>query len=71
MNNYIILDKKKHLKRLLKFKNNLNLKESFKNNRTTILENEDIQISIDKTIIRILIFCKDDVERYVNLFTKE
>lgn len=68
MNNYIILNKHKNFKNILKIIHSLNLQKSFKNNRTTIWENDDLQISIDKTIIRILIFSNDDIIRYRHLF---
>lgn len=68
MNNYIILNKRKYLKHVQVIMQILALKKSFKNRRTTIWESNDIQISIDKSIIRILIFSKNDIAHYRNLF---
>lgn len=71
MSNYIILNKRKNKKRILEIAKQLGLYNSFSNKRTTILENDDMQISIDKTIIRIFIYSCEDVAYYFNLFTKE
>lgn len=69
MNNYIILNKKKNIKNITKQISQLHLYKSFKNRRTTIWENEDIQVSIDKYIIRILIYSKKDLNYYKEIFT--
>ncbi len=71
MNNYIILDKKKKKKFVLKFINKANFKKTLNNKRTTIWENDHMQISIDKLIIRILIYNKNEIEYYNNIFSKE
>ena len=68
MNNYIVLNKRKNIKKISKKIIQLNLYKSFKNRRTTIWENEDMQISIDKYIIRILIYSKIDFDFYKNFF---
>lgn len=68
MNNYIVLNKRKNIKKISKKIIQLNLYKSFKNRRTTIWENEDMQISIDKYIIRILIYSKNDFDFYKNFF---
>lgn len=68
MNNYIILNKKKNKKKVLSIIKELKLKKTFKNHRTILWENDDIQISIDNTIIRIIIFSIHDVKYYNNLF---
>lgn len=70
MKNYIILNKRKNLKKVLKIINNLNLKKSFKNKRTTIWENDNLKVSIDNSIIRVLIYSKDDILVYTDLFIK-
>lgn len=68
MNNYIILNKRKYLKHVQVIMQILELEKSFKNRRTIIWESNDLQISIDKSIIRILIFSKKDIIHYRNLF---
>lgn len=67
MNNYITLNKKKNIKKINDIIHNLKLSNTLKNKRTSIWENEDIEISIDKSIIRILIYCNDDIQYYSNL----
>lgn len=70
MNNYIILNKNRNIKRITNLLKSHNLLKSFKNSRTEIWENDDLQISIDKSIIRVLIFSEHDLERYIKLLTK-
>lgn len=70
MNNYIILNKKKNINKISNILNDLELKKTFKNKRTEIWENDDLQISIDKSIIRILIFSNNDVEHYKKIITR-
>lgn len=67
MTKYIILNKKKNIKKIQKIINNLNLSNTLKNKRTSMWENDDIQINIDKSIIRILIYSIDDVTYYSNI----
>lgn len=71
MNNYILLDKKENLKHVKSLINKLKMKKTLENYRTKIWENDDIQISIDRLIIRILIYSKKDIEYYLKLFAKE
>ena len=71
MNNYITLNKKNNTKKILRTIKQLGLKKCLKNSRTTIWENDDLQISIDKSIIRILIYSKDDISYYHSIFTEE
>lgn len=61
---YIILNKNKNTKKMKQIIKKLNLSKSIENKRTTIWKNEDIQISIDKSIIRILIYSISDEEKY-------
>lgn len=71
MSNYITLNKKNNTKKVLKTIKQLGLRKCLKNSRTTIWENDDLQISIDKSIIRILIYSKDDISYYNSIFTEE
>lgn len=64
MNNYIVLDKRKNIKHISSVIHNLQLKNTLKNKRTSIWENDDIEISIDKLIIRIMIYSKEDIKFY-------
>lgn len=64
MNNYIVLDKRKNFSRISSIIKNLNLK----NRRTSIWENDDLEISIDRTIIRVLIFKSKDISYYNEFF---
>lgn len=66
MNNYIVLDKRKNFSRIFSIIKNLNLKNTLKNRRTSIWENDDLEISIDKYIIRIMIYSNEDVQYYTN-----
>jgi hypothetical protein len=66
MNNYIVLDKRKNFSRISSIIKNLNLKNTLKNRRTSIWENDDLEISIDKYIIRIMIYSNEDVQYYTN-----
>lgn len=68
MNNYIILEKRKYIKKVKENIKKLNMKLKLKNTRTAIWNNQDIQISIDKTIIRILIYSKKDIDYYSKIF---
>lgn len=68
MNNYIILNKRKHIKRVHNILDKYNMEKTFKNFRTEIWENDDIQISIDRTIIRVLIFKSKDISYYNEFF---
>ena len=40
---------------------------TLKNKRTSVWENNDLQISIDKSIIRILIYSKNDIQYYTDI----
>ncbi len=66
MNNYIVLDKRKNFSRISSIIKNLNLKNTLKNRRTSIWENDDLEISIDTYIIRIMIYSNEDVQYYTN-----
>ena len=66
MNNYIVLDKRKNFSRISSIIKNLNLKNTLKNRRTSIWENDDLEISIDKYIIRIMIYSNEDVQHYTD-----
>lgn len=66
MNNYIVLNKRKNIKHISSIIQELKLTNTLKNKRTSIWENDDLQISIDKSIIRILIYCKEDIQYYTN-----
>lgn len=68
MNNYIILNKRKYIKRVHNILDKYNMEKTFKNFRTEIWENDDIQISIDRTIIRVLIFKSKDISYYNEFF---
>lgn len=70
MNNYIVLNKRKNIGKINIMLSDLKMFNSLKNRRTEIWENEDIQISIDKTIIRILIYSSNDIAYYTNLITR-
>ena len=70
MNNYIILNKRKNIKHIKDTIRTLNMINTLKNKRTSIWENEDLQISIDKSIIRILVFSSDDLKLYSDLLLK-
>ena len=67
MRNYNILDKKKNIKKINKIIYDLKLTNTLKNKRTCMWENNDIEISIDKSIIRILIYNNDDIQYYNNM----
>lgn len=69
MSNYIVLIKKKNLKKIIKIIENYNMVNTLKNKRTSIWENDDLQISIDKSIIRILIFSKNDIPYYKKILS--
>lgn len=71
MSKYIILNKKKNIKQILNIIEKLCLKNTLKNSRTSIWENDDIQISIDKTIIRILIYSNEDICYYTNILKSD
>lgn len=66
MNNYIVLNKRKNIKHILYIIKNFDLKNTLKNNRTSIWENDDLEISIDKSIIRIMIYSTKDIQHYTN-----
>lgn len=66
MNKYIVLSKKKNLSQLYCIIKDLKLKNTLKNKRTSIWENNDLEISIDKYIIRITIYSNEDVQYYTN-----
>lgn len=70
MNNYIILNKRKNIKRIFSIIKELNMENTLKNKRTSIWENEDLQISIDKALIRILIYSDNDIQHYSNYLLK-
>ena len=67
MSNYIILLKKNNFKKINEFIKNSNMTNTLKNKRTSVWENNDLQISIDKSIIRILIFSKTDIQYYTDI----
>ena len=67
MSNYIILNKKKNIKKINNIIHDLKLINTLKNKRTCMWENDDVEISIDKSIIRILIYNNDDVQHYTNM----
>ena len=66
MNKYIVLSKKKNLSQLYCIIKDLKLKNTLKNKTTSIWENNDFEISIDKYIIRITIYSNEDVQYYTN-----
>lgn len=66
MNNYIVLNKRENIKHINQIIQELNLTNTLKNKRTIMWENEDLQINIDRNIIRVMIYCNEDVERYKN-----
>lgn len=66
MNNYIVLDKRKNIKHIKHIIQELNLTNTLKNNRTIMWENDDLQINIDRNIIRVMIYCNEDIEHYKN-----
>lgn len=68
MKNYITLNKRKSIRKVAEIIQKLELHTTLKNKRTTIWENNDIQISIDHTIVRICIFDIDNLQYYANLF---
>lgn len=68
MNNYIILNKRKNKKSVYSIIENTHMKKSFKNKRTTIWESDDIQISIDRTLIRVLVYNDMDIQTYKKIF---
>lgn len=70
MNNYIVLDKRKSQKKIMQIIAILNMTNVLKNRRTCIWKNDDMQISIDKYIIRILIFDKKDYDFIKKYFEK-
>ena len=70
MNNYITLDKRKNIKKITDIIKLLNMANTLKNKRTMVWENDDLQISIDKHIIRILIYSAEDLKRYSDLLSK-
>lgn len=70
MGNYIVLDKRKKIKKIKRLFDELKVYKTFKNNRTEIWENDDLQISIDKSIIRILIYSQEDIKEYINILTE-
>ena len=70
MNNYIILNKRKNIEYINHKIKELKMINTLKNRRTNIWENDDLQISIDKSIIRILIFSNDDIKYYSNIFKR-
>lgn len=71
MNNYIVLGKRKNFSRISSIIKNLNLKNTLKNRRTSIWENDDLEISIDRTIIRVLIFKSKDISYYNEFFREK
>lgn len=71
MNNYITLDKRKNIKNVTDTIKLLNMSNTLKNKRTMVWENDDLQISIDKHIIRILIYGVEDLKRYSDLLSKD
>ena len=48
MNNYIVLDKRKNFSRISSIIKNLNLKNTLKNRRTSIWENDDLEITFSE-----------------------
>lgn len=70
MEKYIILDKRKNLKKVTSAIKELNMTNSLRNKRTTIWENDKLQISIDRSIIRILIYNSEDIKYYSYLLQR-
>lgn len=70
MDKYIILNKRKHKKNILILLKERNGKRTFKNHRTEIWQDDKLQISFDRTIIRILILNSQDIPYYRNLILK-
>lgn len=68
MNNYIILDKRKNIKKIERLISELQLTNSLNNRRTSMWENDDIEINIDRHIIRIYIYNNKDISYYSNIF---
>ena len=64
MDNYIVINKKKNIGKMSKLIKNFNLHKSLKNQRTIIWENDKLHVSIDKKLIRIIIYRKDEIEHY-------
>lgn len=71
MNNYIILTKKRNQKKVRSIIKSLTLKKTLGTSRTTIWENDDLQISIDKSLIRVLVYSNSDIEEYRRIFKNE
>lgn len=68
MSNYIVLNKSKNKKKVLDLIKDLGLIKILQNKRTIMYQNDDLEISIDKSIIRVLIYNKEDVQYYKQLF---
>lgn len=64
MNNYIILDKKKYIKKINKIISECHLKNTLNNHRTSMWENDDIEINIDKRLIRVYIYDDNNISHY-------
>ena len=68
MNNYIILDKRKNIKQVFLIIRELNMVNTIKNKRTSIWENDDLQISIDRSLIRILGYNVETIQHYFDFY---
>lgn len=67
MNNYIILDKRKYIKKIKHLIPKLKLTNTLNNYRTSMWENDDIEINIDKQLIRIYIYDDKKIPYYSNI----
>lgn len=67
MNNYIILDKRKYIKKIKQLIPKLKLTNTLNNYRTSMWENDDIEINIDKKLIRIYIYDDKKIPYYSNI----
>lgn len=67
MNNYIILNKRKNLNMIRKMIKELNMSLKLKNKRTMVWRCNDLQISIDKNLIRVLIYSDEDIKRFTKI----
>lgn len=67
MNNYIILDKRKYIKKIKHIIPKLKLINTLNNSRTSMWENDDLEINIDKELIRIYIYDDKKISYYSNI----
>lgn len=71
MGNYIILEKRKYKRQISKLIKSLNMHQCLKNSRTSVWKNQDLQISIDKYLIRILVYNISDFPYYVKMLNTQ